>query len=455
MQDSIETERTSMFTRVPPPPQPGPCATSFPGYVDSLAELLRSDGSPSHAVLSQAALDGQVSRNLRALVPLAHRRAAGAFFTSQALADRLLAGESDRLARGEYRQVADAACGCGDLLLAAARSLPLAANLTSTLRRWGRLFVGRDTDPLYARAARLRLALLASVRHGRPWTSDEDALTEIFSEICVGDGTSLALPDPRTLLLLNPPFGYVASERAWGSGRLARAGVFFTEVLEQLSHGATVRAILPDVLRSGTNYRRWREHVEHRARVDSIEVFGQFDPWTDVDVFLIHATVGEAGNSAAWWRPSSGLSCVRDFFEARVGTVVPHRDLHVGPVSPFLRAHELPQSGIYQPAGISRAHSGRRFTPPLVVVRRTSRPEAHRPRVVANIVVDSEPVLVENHLLVCLPRDGTLKSCERLVKSLTRPETTEWLNQRLRCRHLTVSALREVPLPSWRHRGQR
>jgi hypothetical protein len=65
--------------------------------------------------------------------------------------------------------------------------------------------------------------------------------------------------------------------------------------------------------------------------------------------------------------------------------------------------------------------------------------------VVATLDRGLESVLVENHLLVCMPRDHKLETCQRLIEALANPQTTEWLDQRLRCRHLTVTALREVP----------
>jgi hypothetical protein len=77
-------------------------------------------------------------------------------------------------------------------------------------------------------------------------------------------------------------------------------------------------------------------------------------------------------------------------------------------------------------------------------VRRTSRPgDEHR--AVATIVVCDRPVAVENHLLVCRPRDGSGTACQTLLDVLQRPETTSWLDRRICCRHLTVSAVRSIP----------
>jgi hypothetical protein len=52
-------------------------------------------------------------------------------------------------------------------------------------------------------------------------------------------------------------------------------------------------------------------------------------------------------------------------------------------------------------------------------------------------------VAVDNHLLVLEPKAE--RGIEELVQVLRRPETTEWLNQRIRCRHLTVDAVNQIP----------
>ena len=64
---------------------------------------------------------------------------------------------------------------------------------------------------------------------------------------------------------------------------------------------------------------------------------------------------------------------------------------------------------------------------------------------------------VENHLLVALPKDGTLGSCKMLLRELQKDATNAWFNSESRCRHLTVGAVKELPLldvaPDWVHPG--
>jgi hypothetical protein len=128
-----------------------------------------------------------------------------------------------------------------------------------------------------------------------------------------------------------------------------------------------------------------------------------------------------------------------------VGTVVPHRDPHRGPWAPYIEARDLPLGGCFDANHAARRrHPGRRFEPPFVAIRRTSRPGQGQPRALGVLVKGARPVLVENHLLVCRPRDARL-SCEALLELLSATQTSAWLDERIRCRHLTVRALKDVP----------
>ena len=72
-------------------------------------------------------------------------------------------------------------------------------------------------------------------------------------------------------------------------------------------------------------------------------------------------------------------------------------------------------------------------------------------RAIATIITGKEEVSVENHLIVLIPHDLSLESCKELMLRLRSKETDEWLNERIRCRHLTVSALNELP---WWNEGE-
>ena len=128
-----------------------------------------------------------------------------------------------------------------------------------------------------------------------------------------------------------------------------------------------------------------------------------------------------------------------------VGTVVPHRDPESQPLRHYLHAKTIPLGGDFQATDAEmRGFQQRTFSPPFVVVRRTSRP-GDRSRGTGTLVHGAEDVLVENHLIVLKPKDGFTASCERLVDLLNSNEARTWLDDRIRCRHLTVGAIKEMP----------
>ncbi|WP_346279979.1 hypothetical protein [Pseudonocardia sp.] len=387
-------------------------------------------------------LDGRVSSEMRQRIPLASRRALGAFFTPSGLARSLL-GPVDVDGDGP---VVDPSCGAGDLLLAAAAKLPLRSSVRTTLALWGTRLHARDLETDFVRLARLRIALLASVRVGQVWDGDEAELAGLLCNVAAGDGLTLSVEESG-LWLYNPPFGsVVVTDHGWASGRTSRAAAFFASSIDSVASGSRFRAILPDVLRSGTNYRRWRQHVARIARLDAPRAIGQFDKSTDVDVFVLAGIVVPASNRDWPTGPprSTTNQMVGDLFKVHVGVVVPHRDAHQGEWSPYVHARGLPV-GVKVAPSERRRHFGTRFKPPFVAIRRTSRPQQTTFRASATIITGTEPVLVENHLLVCVPKDGTLRSCRKLMSALHQDETDQWLNEQIRCRHLTVGAVRSIP----------
>lgn len=418
----------------------------FDDYAQRLCKLLHAPHHESRLEGVMAALDGEASTLLRRAISLQSRRDVGCFFTGVELADRLVEG-TDTTA---WRMIADPACGAGDLLLSVARRLPLQRSVRSTLQAWGGLLVGRDLDDDLVRTTRVRLALLASARHGRRATLDERELARLLPNIRNGDGQALDLGQPA-LVLLNPPFGStLTSNTGWGRGRLGRAAVFTASVVERLPRQSKLLAILPDVLRSGSNYRSWRDHMSSLLRIETVAPHGQFDTWTDVDVFILRATVEPEHSSLAEWQFDDAPCGTRlgDLVEIHVGPVVPHRDPQTGSWSPYIEAHDLPLGGRFD-ADVARRrrHPGRRFQPPFVAVRRTSRPGQSQPRALGVLIEGTEPVLVENHLIVCRPIDKRGSSCDELLDALVDPATSAWLDARIRCRHLTVRTLRDVPMP--------
>ena len=183
-----------------------------------------------------------------------------------------------------------------------------------------------------------------------------------------------------------------------------------------------------------------------------VELWGQqFDASTDVHVFILALDVaaGSSGRNALSWQldRARGGAVVGDHYAVHVGSVVDYRDEHVGPTLPYVKPRALKPWATVTQASESRRFSGRVFTPPFVAVRRTSRP-GDPYRAVGAIVNTEGPVAVDNHLLVLTPRAGGIAACASLLDALKQKATNDWLNNRIRCRHLTVKAMRELPWSS-------
>lgn len=427
---------------------------AFEPYVLSLESLVLRAGSVAFMNAEDkghiaAALNGQPSESLRKLVTLPARRSAGAFFTGQAVADRALEPYTPTLS--DLSIVYDPACGAADLLLACARRLPLQHDLAATVARWGNQLRGLDVHPEFIRAAKARLVLLAIARGVPTGGPPLPPLAQTFPHLRVADALDEMAATSASHILLNPPYGKVPApaDCHWGSGKVSQAALFLDRCLADATTGTRVVAILPDVLRTGTLYSRWRAAVETRARIESVEVVGPFDAWADVDVFILRMFVGapEPARPIAWWQ-SAVLAIderVGNRFDVHVGPVVPHRHKHLGGWHPYVYARLLPPWETFDAGGGKwRRFRGRTFAPPFVAVRRTSAPN-DKLRARATIVVGQGPVAVENHLLVLEPRDGSLETCEQLLAVLRDERTNRWLDERIRCRHLTVGVLRDLP----------
>ena len=427
---------------------------AFEPYVRSLEGLALQSGSLALPDVSAgghiaATLDGQPGAKLRELVTLSTRRSVGAFFTGATLADRALRPHAPSLS--DRSIVYDPACGVADLLVSCARRLPLLQDLQTTVARWGEQLRGLDIHPEFIRAAKARLVLLAITRGVPAGSQPLPPLDQTFPLIRVGNALDEIAASSASHIVLNPPYSKVAApvDCAWGTGKVSQAAVFVDRCLADATAGARIVAILPDVLRTGSLYARWRARIEARARIESVEVVGAFDTWTDVDVFILRMIAGvpEVFQSIAWWKPVAHAPNERigDRFSVHVGPVVPHRHKNVGHWHPYVYARLLPPWATFNVrAGSRRRFTGRTFTPPFVAVRRTSAPD-DRSRAVGTVVTGRNAVAVENHLLILKPRDRSVKSCRALLTVLRDERTNRWLNQRIRCRHLTVGVMNDVP----------
>lgn len=415
--------------------QPNPAGGSlglFQRYVDKLKRLRDFDPDPNEA--------------LRELIPLKVRRRAGAFFTTTGLADTLVRPFSSELRATPT--VLDPTCGAGDLLIASARHFKSFKDLDRRLEEWSQRVHGRDLFKEFVLAARVRMYHLAATKCSTRMPS----LKELFPH--VRPGCSLSTTEmyaTASHIVLNPPFTLVAApdECEWRSGRVSAAALFLELAAKHGSPGTRIAAVLPDVLRSGSGYEKWRAMVERCLQIKSVTLAGRFARWADVDVFLLHAVVRQSTEhrrKGKWVPTRVADDTVGEHFTVSVGPLVDYRSPKQGERRPYLTV-----DGALSWVTISshrlkkhRRFSGTTFKPPLVLVRRTSR-FGDKHRAVATIVTGQRLIAVENHLMVLVPHDGSLVSCNELLQVLRNKETTRWLDARIRCRHLTVSALRAVP----------
>lgn len=428
--------------------------TYFSSYSDHIQHLLldlaRSSPSGLPDELTSVILNGQATSALQQLVPLNARKREGLFFTSTQLADRIAERLAAKLQTGV--RLLDPACGAGNLLLACAKYLPVGVNLAETLRLWSDSIIGYDLYPEFIRATQFRLAFFAASHH----LDESETIchldpSSIFDKLIVGDFFARVIPDDIDCIVVNPPFGYIDAPDSclWATGKVQAAGCFLDNLLHIARKDQHIVAILPDVLRSGTRYRKWRSLISEMCSSLEIEMAGRFDESTDVDVFILNAVVGDPSEVTNKW-PNSRIGnidakhVVGDFFEVHVGSVVPHRDPIEGPSYPYIHARTAPAWQTIRQTTEDRQYAGTVFSPPFVVVHRTSSP-SDKSRCIATLVDMWQRVAVENHLLVLSPRDNSIDSCRLLLDVLKSEQSTNWLNQRIRCRHLTVSSLKELP----------
>jgi hypothetical protein len=400
-------------------------------------------------------LNGAAAEAVEKFVAKDTRSANGIFFSGKEISKLAVSLIAEKLSAGQ--SIGDPACGAGDLLIACARHFEIKSNLDETLCAWTDRIVGLDIHKEFTSATRSRLRLLAASRH----TLNSESITEHinskkpFYRIRTGDYfenvKKLANVD---LLIMNPPFvtGPSPVECTWSSGNIQLAGIFLDKALQVAKAGQEIVAILPDVLRSGARYARWRDNIEENSLIKNIISYGRFDSKTDVDVFIIHLKKEKKSTRPAVdWKDLRSQSTksknLSDFFNVSVGSYVPFRAKEDKRVITYVCVKSaVPDSDV---AGLSTCNfDGRLHKTPFVVVRRTSNPSDTR-RVVPSLVTWPELIAVENHLLVLSPIDGSLSTCKKLMESLKDSEVDAWMNVVTRCRHLTAGAMKLLPLKGW------
>ncbi len=430
------------------------CISPFIAYCDAIEYLFNKYLNPlGQDVLDEeiiaSILNGEATLALKHLIPLEERRDRGIFFTSSALANKVAVYLKPLLKQGFT--LIDPACGAGNLLLACTEYLQCQDSLEDTLELWNRQISGFDIQPEFVKAAKIRLALLAAFRSKIQKPKREIPLDNIFQNIIVSDAfTHLPLRSDQCIVI-NPPFGDMEapSSCTWAKGNVQIAGWFIEQILKTAPVNQNIIAILPDVLRSGARYAKWRKVISEFGNIVTIDIAGRFDNDTDVDVFIIHIVNGVGQDKIIPWMITDNgafeaRSTVSDYFEAHVGSVVPHRDPVEGNFYPYIHARTAKPWETIKEIKEQLQTTRKIFTPPFVVVHRTSSPTDNN-RCVASVIDENQKVAVENHLIVLEPKEGGVEMCKSLVNVLKSQTTNEFLNQRIRCRHLTVASVKEIP----------
>jgi hypothetical protein len=329
--------------------------------------------------------------------------------------------------------VVDPACGTGNLLI------PASARLRALCDEVGEAQVrGFDLHQVFVDAARFRVASEIGKLPGPDTFVAYDFLRHSKTVV---DATHVVL-NPPFIMIDKPP------DANWANKRINAASLFVMQALEAMRVGSKLIALLPEVLRSGSTYSGWRREVEMRANHISVVPLGRFDALTNVDVFALYCDIAlpHTPDESNLWRPATDAphGTVGDHFDIRVGAVVPHRTPDGAARAPFLTANTAEPWTVVERVTVERAARARLDKGPFVAVRRTSSPK-ERERVRAVVVSDDRPIAVENHLIVLRPRSGRIEACLELMDALQDPRTSSFINDSIRCRHLTVGAIKSIP----------
>lgn len=412
----------------------------YQGFVNELKALTKKKTDDLSAEWKKTALtyvDGLAGEKLRTLVPLTNRRESGAFFTHSELANKVL--QFYKLKFNNNVCFYDPACGAGNLLIA------VKTQYESLVRKMGARFrvAGTDIHSEFIDACKLRLKIVDML---------ENQHADNYNQyIQVANGMECNnYYQQATHIVTNPPFNLIDAPKdiEWASGKVSSAALFIDMIIKHVKPGTQIVAILPDVLRGGSRYDKWRSRVSKSCEINNIKLLGQFDQFADVDVFSVLLTkrVHEVKDEELLWVAQAiNPKKISDLFQVSVGTVVDNRDEHKGPLRPYIVSKGLPGWKEINQIDHTRKHSGKAITSPFVVIKRTSR-HGDNSRAVATIIRHPQPVYVDNHLIVLKPLSGRLNDCRNLLKVLKSVSTDNWIDSQIRCRHLTVKVVAHIPL---------
>lgn len=391
----------------------------------------------------------QEEEYLLSFMGAAQRKRQGVFFTPDELA-KLAVSKMDSLSTN--CAIFDPACGTGNLLVEVADRFDASGSLSDCLVRWNKKIYGLDINQEFICLAKKKIVCLAISKGALPTggiTLAEALL--LLSNIKVGDFLVeyQSYKGVVSDVVMNPPFCPVDTPAGikWTSGKSNAAALFMAYAINILPIGGRVLGILPDVLKSGSRYEAWRREVVTPVN-PIVEDFGSFQKDVQIDVFILSGVKTlDVTSTVIGTINESPVNCqiLADEFHVSVGPVVPHRDPLIGVEAPFAHAKILPPWSTVSTLAERIVHSGRKISCPFVAVRRTSSPK-DKYRVVGTIINCEEAVAVENHIIAVRPNNGTLEACISLLDYFKSSAVNDYINTKIRCRHLTVGVIKGLPI---------
>ncbi|MDG3817246.1 hypothetical protein L5B88_09595 [Pseudomonas aeruginosa] len=403
------------------------------------------EGSTCPEKLVSDLMNGHATDFIYNTLSLSDRRRHGVFFSGSSWAKKILAGQD----LTQWQRFIDPSVGVGDLLLEVCSSLPLQKTATETIDQWGNILIAVDLRKSFLDIAWMRIQALAFHRHAaEKGQSNKIVFKELPESFLVGDALEIELKlNSNDCIIMNPPYQRIqAPENSFtGKGKRSAAALHLEYIVRQAPPGVGIFALIPDVLRSGSSYTKFRRELKKLIQVNSFEPFGAFGPQADIDVaILVAASKAQEKDHTELESEKPHSLCVENFFSVSVGPVVPHRTPTDGKLYGYLTAKNAVVGEEIKAPSVFANYNCRVERGPFVIVRRTSSP-SDRKRARSTLFSSREEVLVENHLLILKPKDKKISTCRLLLKVLEDNRTNEWLNHCIRCRHLTVGAIKRLP----------